>query len=187
MKYLLFLAIKSQGKKARGFTLIELLVVVIVLGVLTAVGLPNLLRQVAKGREAEAVAILGQINRAQQSYRLENPTFASLDQLPISVINPARYYNFSNLPGTAGVNPTATPNAFGANYQARAVDQFDNDIRNHAGAVRLDSDGRFTAIICAANNTSTDNITVIPNGTLCNNGTKLGDTPTQAPPATTMP
>ncbi len=27
MKYLLFLAIKSQGKKARGFTLIELLVV----------------------------------------------------------------------------------------------------------------------------------------------------------------
>ncbi|GCL46384.1 type IV pilin-like G/H family protein [Microcystis aeruginosa] len=180
MKYLLFLAIKSQGKKATGFTLVELLVVVIVLGVLTAVGLPNLLRQVAKGREAEAVAILGQINRAQQSYRLENPTFANLTQLPIRVNDTARYYSFSDLAGTAGENPTATPNAFGANYQARAVTQFDNDIRNYAGVVRLDADGSFRSLICAANNTSTDNITVPTNGRRCDNGTTLGDT---TPPA----
>ncbi len=96
MKYLLFLAIKSQGKKARGFTLIELLVVVIILGVLAAVGLTNLLGQVAKGRQAEALAILGQINRAQVAYRYENSTFARLEQLPISGINNARYYTFTN-------------------------------------------------------------------------------------------
>jgi len=66
MKYLLFSAIKSQEKKARGFTLIELLVVVILLGVLAAISLPTLLGQVAKGRQAEALAILGQINRAHR-------------------------------------------------------------------------------------------------------------------------
>ena len=132
MKYLLFLAIKSQGKKARGFTLIELLVVVVILGVLAAVGLPNLLGQVSKAREAEAIAILGQSNRAQQAYRYENPTFASLTQLPISGINNGTYYTFSDLSGEAGPDPvpSATPNAFGANSQARAVTQFDNDLRN---------------------------------------------------------
>ncbi|MDB9425712.1 type IV pilin-like G/H family protein [Microcystis aeruginosa CS-564/01] len=175
MKYLLFLAIKSQGKKARGFTLIELLVVVVILGVLGAVGLPNLLRQVSKAREAEAVAILGQINRAQQAYRYENPTFARVGQLPISGINNGTYYTFDNLSGDAGDPPARTPNAFGANSQARAVNQFDNDIRNYAGVVRLNADGSFRSIICAANNTSTDDIIVTPGG-VCENGTTLGDT-----------
>ncbi len=65
MKYLLFSAIKSQEKKARGFTLIELLIVLILLGVLAAISLPSLLGQIAKGRQAEARAALGLINRAQ--------------------------------------------------------------------------------------------------------------------------
>ena len=173
MKYLLFLAIKSQGKKARGFTLIELLVVVVILGVLGAVGLPNLLRQVSKAREAEAIAILGQINRAQQAYRYENATFASLTQLPISGINNGTYYTFSDLSGNT--DSGAAPNALGANSQARAVTQFDNDIRNYAGVVRLNADGSFRSLICAANNTSTDDIIVTAGG-LCENGTILGDT-----------
>ena len=59
---------KNQNK---GFTLIELLVVVIIIGVLAAIALPNLLNQVAKGRQAEAKNNLGAINRAQQAYRLE--------------------------------------------------------------------------------------------------------------------
>ena len=175
MKYLLFLAIKSQGKKARGFTLIELLVVVIILGVLAAVGLPNLLGQVAKSRQAEAIAILGQINRAQQAYRYENSAFATLEQLPISGINNARYYTFSdNFP----------PIDVQSSYRAQARTQFNNDIKNYAGGVRLLQDGRLFSLICEASSTSQDNVFVTPMGA-CSGGTEFGIPP--SPPTLPAP
>ncbi len=157
MKYLLFLAIKSQGKKARGFTLIELLVVVIILGVLAAVGLPNLLQQVAKGRQAEAVAILGQINRAQQAYRYENGTFARLNQLPINSIDTAKFYTFRD---DDIVLPTATQSS----YRAEAKSPFGNDIKNYAGGVRLVADGRLLPVICEAKSPLQDNVFVTVEG-----------------------
>ncbi|MBE9091158.1 prepilin-type N-terminal cleavage/methylation domain-containing protein [Microcystis aeruginosa LEGE 11464] len=154
MKYLLFLAIKSQGKKARGFTLIELLVVVVILGVLAAVGLPNLLRQVSKSREAEAIAILGQINRAQQVYRYETgTTFASLNQLPINGIDNAKFYNFRD-------DAIVLPTAIQSSYRAVAKPEFDNEIRNYAGGARLLTDGRFSPVICEAKSPLQDNVFV---------------------------
>ncbi len=175
MKYLLFLAIKSQGKKARGFTLVELLVVVILLGILSAVGLPNLLGQVAKGRQAEAVAILGQINRAQQAYRYENSAFATLEQLPISGINNARYYTFRD---------HFPPTAVQSSYRAEARTQFNNDIKNYAGGVRLVQDGRLFSRICEASSTSQDNVFVTIEGA-CSGGTAFGIPP--SPPTLPAP
>ncbi|MFM7475634.1 MAG: hypothetical protein ACKO2T_07840, partial [Microcystis aeruginosa] len=69
----------------------------------------------------------------------------------------------------------AAPNALGANSQARALTRFNDDIRNHAGVVRLNTNGSFTARICAANSTSTDDIDVAANGR-CQNAATLGDT-----------
>ncbi|TRV11904.1 MAG: prepilin-type N-terminal cleavage/methylation domain-containing protein [Microcystis wesenbergii Mw_MB_S_20031200_S109] len=149
MKYLLFLAIKSQGKKAGGFTLIELLVVVILLGVLAAISLPTLLGQIAKGRQAEARAALGKINRAQQGYRLENVTFATLSQLPIE-ISDGRFYNFDDA-------PSVTPDAFGAAYQANAV-QFADEIKNYAGAAGQTAAGAYTGVICEDETPLEDNV-----------------------------
>ena len=150
MKYFLFLAIKSQGKKARGFTLIELLIVVILLGVLAAISLPNLFGQVAKGRQAEARAALGLINRTQQGYRYEKGTFATLSELALEAATISlKFYNISE------VGP---PNAFGAAYELDALTPFNNDIKNYAGAAGQTAAGAYTGIVCEDETPLEDNV-----------------------------
>ena len=124
---------KNQNK---GFTLIELLVVVIIIGVLAAIALPNLLNQVAKGRQAEAKNNLGAINRAQQAYRLERASFGVLTRLPIAVTG--QYYTF-----TGGAN-----SATFASHSATALPNYDNDIRDYGSAVAQDANGSFDNAIC---------------------------------------
>ena len=68
--------ILSFNKNNAGFTLIELLVVIIIIGILSAIALPSYLKQSAKARATEAKTNIGSMNRSQQSYFLENLTFA---------------------------------------------------------------------------------------------------------------
>jgi prepilin-type N-terminal cleavage/methylation domain-containing protein len=126
---------KKNGNK--GFTLIELLVVVIIIGVLAAIALPNLLGQVAKGRQAEARTNLGAINRAQQVNRVETGNFAPLASLPISVTG--TYYTFT---GPTGASAT------GAVTDASAISTYQNDIRDYSGGVGQTTAGVFSSVIC---------------------------------------
>jgi type IV pilus assembly protein PilA len=136
---------KKNGNK--GFTLIELLVVVIIIGVLAAIALPNLLGQVAKGRQAEARTNLAAINRAQQAYRLERPTFATFstdpadNELPITI--QPQYYDY------AQDGATATGSITNATAQTTPED-FSNDIRDYSAAVAQTDEGVFSSIICEA-------------------------------------
>ncbi|CCI05099.1 type IV pilin-like G/H family protein [Microcystis aeruginosa] len=150
MKYLLFSAIKSQEKKARGFTLIELLIVVILLGVLAAISLPNLLGQIAKGRQAEARASLGLINRAQQGYRYEKGTFATLSELSLEAATISLTFY--------AISEVGDPNAFGAAYRANALTPFNNDIKNYAGAAGQTAAGAYTGIVCEDETPLEDNV-----------------------------
>lgn len=52
------LAKKASSKTQNGFTLIELMVVVAIVGILSAVGLPELTKAQNKGKDAAAVATL---------------------------------------------------------------------------------------------------------------------------------
>ena len=90
---MLAIYLKSLRNKQDGFTLIELLVVVIIIGVLSAIALPNMLGGVAKARQSEAKTHLSAINQAQVAYRLTEKEFATtLDQLGVSI--PANANNY---------------------------------------------------------------------------------------------
>jgi type IV pilus assembly protein PilA len=146
------------------------LVAIVIVGVLAAIALPSFLTQVSKARGAEAKSNLGSINRAQQSYRFDNGTFAP----DITTLNTAgmrvsgNYYLYS-VTGSTGVATTqATPNS--------------NDLKAYAGGVAQGSDYSFSQVICeslqsvgaASNNTATVNVNSSPSANAsCATGNRI--------------
>lgn len=70
--------------KKRGFTLIELLVVVLIIGILSAIALPQYEKAVEKARMAEALQNIGSLQRAIDIYILENGYQESYFIAPLS-------------------------------------------------------------------------------------------------------
>ena len=63
----------TYKRNVSGFTLIELLVVVLIIGILSAVALPQYQKTVLKSRTAEAWANLNALLKSGQVFCLENP------------------------------------------------------------------------------------------------------------------
>jgi len=73
-------------QKSPGFTLIELLVVVLIIGILSAVALPQYEKAVEKSRSAQALTLLRSFYNAQQAYYMANGVYASkIDDLDLSI------------------------------------------------------------------------------------------------------
>lgn len=60
-------------KNNKGFTLIELLVVVLIIGILSAVALPQYTRAVEKARVAEVESIMADLRRGYKLYKVAHP------------------------------------------------------------------------------------------------------------------
>src|SRR5882672_288213 len=79
---------KCAPASTTGFTLMELLIVMVIIGILTAIALPNYSEYIARGNRTDAKATLLQIAQWQERYRSENNGYAPGDQtvLPASLI-----------------------------------------------------------------------------------------------------
>ncbi|WP_454764641.1 type IV pilin protein [Cupriavidus campinensis] len=59
---------QTERRRTRGFTLIELMITVMVLGILSAIAIPQYQQYVAKARRTEAKAALARVQGAQERY-----------------------------------------------------------------------------------------------------------------------
>lgn len=72
--------------KKKGLTLVELIVVVALIGILSVVLAPRLRNQIAKSRDAKAIALLGALRGASEAYHADSGEIIS-GSVPTSVNN----------------------------------------------------------------------------------------------------
>lgn len=100
----------------RGFTLIELLVVVLIIGILSAVALPQYTTAVEKARSAEALTLMSSIRSAAERYRLQKDQWpASFNVLDVEipkVPGSSSNYGGKNFIVTMGAPSGATGSTF---------------------------------------------------------------------------
>jgi type IV pilus assembly protein PilA len=138
----------AKRKKSEGFTLIELLVVIIIIGILSALVLPDLLGQANKARQTEAKTNLGALIRGQQAYRLQEATFAgNLSALDVAV--GGEFYNYA-------IPTTPAPDSTVVNIEATEASGFASDLRGYEAGAYQPAGGSFSSIICEDSDSTTD-------------------------------
>jgi len=68
-------------EKTKAFTILEILIVVVVLGVMASLAIPRYAGIVEKSRRNEAMHIFSVLKQAQEAYRIQCGTYASIGQL----------------------------------------------------------------------------------------------------------
>ncbi len=83
----------SAIKNSDGFTLVELMIVVAIIGILSAIAVPNYQKYQARARQSEAKIGLAGLFTTEKSYAVESSTFsACLPSVGFQLPNTQRFY-----------------------------------------------------------------------------------------------
>jgi type IV pilus assembly protein PilA len=101
-----------RRKQDEGFTLVELIVVIVIIGILAAIAVPSFLGQTNRAREAEGIASVGTLNKAQQAFYLQNGRFAAdMTELNAGIPATTTNYTYSTTSTAAGTTSRALSTA----------------------------------------------------------------------------
>lgn len=75
----LLLARQKHRSENGGFTLVELMIVIVIVGILSAIALPNFLNQTKKAAATEAKQQVSSVFKQTHAYVLENGSLGSVD------------------------------------------------------------------------------------------------------------
>jgi type IV pilus assembly protein PilA len=102
----------KQNALQKGFTLVELMIVIVIVGILSAVALPNFLNQTNKAKATEAKTISSAYLKQYHAAYLEDPSTAATD---ITCPSATKYFTYDCTDGDtivatgqAGVSGTIT-------------------------------------------------------------------------------
>lgn len=112
---------KTFNKNSYGFTLIELLVVVLIIGILSAVALPQYTKAVEKARATEAVLMVRDLSQAADRYLLASGYSAAGNIANDLDITPAQSDKFSSEVTLATNNCTVAVSQGSGHFNLSAV------------------------------------------------------------------
>ena len=122
------LAKKSQASSLmnKGFTLVELMVVIVIVGILSAIALPNFLKQTDKAKATEAKQNIASTLKQAQAQYVEDGTApktaaADMNELYGTPLNGATTFNYAAAWSSPIYTITATGNATDAGLTSKVM------------------------------------------------------------------
>ena len=169
--------VKHTRLNKHGFTLIELMIVVAIIGILSAIAIPNFLRYQLKSKTAEAKSNIGAIKISEEAWKAETNFYASCIANPPAVAGVRRpwvnsavgtgwpeigyqpssnvYYQYQVATGgtvnTAAIG-TIAAGAAGTDMAIGAVSDLDKDGNNGEFGYASDSSKTGIPVVTNANN-----------------------------------
>ena len=117
---------KGQHALEKGFTLVELMIVIVIVGILSAVALPNFLSQTERAKGTEATSKLsGLLKEAHAEYQLAGTESAAVTAMATSITNAnaGSIFTYAITAGTGEITGTATAHNSGTNFDASIADK----------------------------------------------------------------
>jgi general secretion pathway protein G len=129
-------------RNSGGFTLVELLVVVAILGIISAIAVPNLLNAIDQGKQKRTMADMRAIGEAIETYSVDTTIYPNVNDLPSleAILRPTYIRVW---PGTDGWQNTLVyvpDTALGRGYTLRSTGKDGISEANPAGGSTGDFD-----------------------------------------------